>query len=83
MESLFTNILDKMRDNFAILAYALQDNVADAVKSYLTTIHESLELVRNENTAEESQRDMAFHGRVSDVVRRANDAFQRIHESIQ
>ncbi|OAA82101.1 hypothetical protein LEL_01646 [Akanthomyces lecanii RCEF 1005] len=72
-----------MRDNFAILAYTLQDNLTDAVRLYLDTIHESLELVRNENTAEESQRDLEFHGRVSDVVRRANNDIRRIHESIQ
>lgn len=72
-----------MRDNFTILAYTLQDNLTDAVRLYLDTIHESLELVRNENTAEESQRDLEFHSRVSDVVRRANNDIQRIHESIQ
>ncbi len=81
-ESLFTNILDQMRDKFAILAHSWQDSVTDAVNSYLDTIHSTLELVRDENTAEESQRDQAFHGRVSDAVRRANSDIQRIHRSI-
>ncbi len=81
-ESLFMDILDKMRDRFASLADSLQDDLADAVNSYLASIHDTLDLVRNENTALESQHDLEFHGRVSAIVQKAKRVLQRIHERI-
>lgn len=81
-ESLFTDILDKMIDRFASLADSLQGDLTDAVNSYLASIHDTLDLVRNENTALESQSDLEFHGRVSVMVQKVKRGMQRIHERI-
>ncbi|KAM3542055.1 hypothetical protein ARSEF1564_005011 [Beauveria bassiana] len=62
-KDLFDGILKKLRTEFKELAKTAQNDVTAAVQSYLSEIGNTLNLLRDENTANESQRDAAFHRR--------------------
>ncbi|KAJ3496224.1 hypothetical protein NLG97_g2818 [Lecanicillium saksenae] len=81
--SLFLNLLSDMKDGFTTLADSLQSNVTAAVDSYLTAVHSTLDMVRNENAALESQRDLEFHSRVRNAVEKAKRELQTIRDQIE
>ncbi|KAM3470795.1 hypothetical protein MY5147_006201 [Beauveria neobassiana] len=62
-QDLFDGIMKKLRTEFKELAKTAQNDVTAAVQSYLSEIGNTLNLLRDENTANESQRDAAFHRR--------------------
>lgn len=81
-ESLFHDIMAKMRGSFHTLTDTAQAEIDAAVESYLSKIQRTLDLVRSENIAEESQRGPAFRDRVSQTVQSASFQSQEIHREL-
>jgi len=51
------------------LSQELQDDIKTAIAIHLSVIIDTLDIVRNENAAIESEKDPEFRGRVERVVR--------------
>ncbi|KAM0666087.1 hypothetical protein ACQRIU_003942 [Beauveria bassiana] len=82
-EDLFDGIMKKLRTEFKELAKTAQNDVTAAVQSYLSEIGNTLNLLRDENTANESQRDAAFHRRVSNALKASQETLQDVARRIQ
>ncbi|OAA41248.1 Dynamin, GTPase domain protein [Cordyceps fumosorosea ARSEF 2679] len=82
-EALFDDIMQKLRTGFKELATTAQNDVTAAVKSYLSEIGKTMNLLRDENTAVESQRDIAFHERVSDALKTSQETLRDISRPIE
>lgn len=81
-ESLFPDIIIKLRDGFGHLADTLQERIETFTKSYLQQVKESFDLRRIENTATESHQDFVVRNRLSEAVLRANNEMRRIRRQI-
>src|SRR6266699_460193 len=67
---LFEDLLNKFKNNFYRLADDLQSDVQAAVRTHLDVIRNSLDILRSENAALESEQDPEFRGRVEAEVGR-------------
>lgn len=70
--------MQKLHTEFRAIAQATQDDLSAAVRRYLEEVHASMDLVRDENTAIESQRDLAFRRRVNHAVEAAQETMRNI-----
>jgi hypothetical protein len=77
-ETIFVSLQRSFKTRFSSLAENLQDNIQAAVAIHLSVITNTLDIVRNENVALESERDPAFRGRVERVVRAALQEVRRL-----
>ncbi|TQV95586.1 tat pathway signal sequence [Cordyceps javanica] len=77
-EDLFDDIMTKLRAGFGTLAAAAQADVTAAVNAHLAQVGATLDLVRDGNAVIEAQRDLAFHGRVSEALRAGQDKMRDI-----
>ncbi|KAM0739598.1 hypothetical protein ACQRIT_004782 [Beauveria bassiana] len=82
-EDLFDGIMKKLRTEFKELAKTAQNDVTAAVQSYLSEIGNTLNLLRDENTANESQRDAAFHRRVSNALKASQETLRDVARRIE
>lgn len=82
-EDLFDGIMKKLRTEFKELANTAQNDVTAAVQSYLSEIGNTLNLLRDENTAIESQRDVAFHRRVSNALKASQETLRDVARRIE
>jgi hypothetical protein len=64
------------------MSNVLQQSLNAAIVSYLNVVRGTLDLVRSENVAQESERDIAFRGRVSEGVAAAQEETQRLRETL-
>lgn len=81
-ESIFENLMKNFRNKFTILADSLQSDIEVAVATHLDVIRETLDIVRNENAASESEQDPEFRGRVQAEVQTAQDGVRRLQVGI-
>lgn len=72
----------RLRNEFRSIADTLQASIDNAVDLYRQNVTETLDLVRDENTAIESQEDPVFHNRVSEALRNVNDAMQVVEDEV-
>lgn len=70
--------MNKLKDEFNTLADDLQSDVQTAVRTHLDVIRGTLDIIRSENVALESEQDPEFRGRVGAEVGRAKDKVRRI-----
>lgn len=81
-QGLFSDMMIRLRNEFRRIANALQTSIDNAVDIYRQNVTGTLDLVRDENTAIESQQDPVFHNRVSDALRNISDAMQVIEDEV-
>jgi hypothetical protein len=81
-ETLFENLQASFRDGFKTLVESLGRNIQAAITTHLSVIINTLNIVRNENVALESERDPEFRSRVERGVRSAMDEIRRIQDVI-
>ena len=79
---LFSDIMTRLRSEFRVLADTLQASIDNAVESYRQQVKSTLDLVRDENTAIESQQDPAFHNRVDEAVQSAREEMQSVEQEV-
>ena len=77
-ELLLEVVMRKFRDGFRDLVAALQTDIQAAVAADLDVIKGTLDMVRNENVALQSEEDVAFRARVADKVRDAKQGLERV-----
>jgi len=65
----FVSLQARFRNQFRDLAESLQSDVQAAVATHLLFIKNTLDIIRNENVALESERDPEFRHRVEREVR--------------
>jgi hypothetical protein len=68
-EMMFEELQINFKDGFRTLAERLQSDVQAAVATHLSVITYTLNIVRNENVALESERDPEFRDRVEREVK--------------
>jgi len=68
-ETLFVSLLRSFKSRFIVLAEKLQSDVQTAVAKHLAVITNTLDMVRSENVALESERDPEFRSRVEREMR--------------
>ncbi|KAG7286745.1 hypothetical protein NEMBOFW57_009059 [Staphylotrichum longicolle] len=81
-EQLFTEVMSKFKNKFEDLATQLETDAWALVQDHLRGIEGTLDMVRSENIALESERDPAFRARVADEVRSAVQAIERIRVTV-
>ncbi len=70
-----------MRDfriKFCVLAMVLQNDIKDTIERHFGVLRTTLNMIRSENVALESERDPGFRDRVERQVRMARFALRRI-----
>lgn len=77
-EELLDDLMEKFKRKFGELAEKLEDNVRDSVEEHLGVVDSTLDMVRDENVALESERDPAFRTRVADELRELKEAMERV-----
>lgn len=70
-KSIFRNVLRGFRESLHLDADNLQQILSEVVSVHLEGIRGTLDLVREENVAEESERDPGFRNRVAVELERA------------
>lgn len=70
-EATFENMMRELRRCFKDHSLGLRQELDDLVSTHLGDIKATLDLVREENAAEESERDPEFRQRVAEEVTRA------------
>jgi hypothetical protein len=68
----------KFKRKFEELASQLETDARASVEEHLDSIDGTLDMVRSENVALESERDPVFRARVGDEIDRLNEAMDRI-----
>lgn len=81
-ESLFENLMKNFRNRFRVLADELQSDIEAAVETPLDGIRRTLDIIRNENAASESEQDPEFRGRVQAEIGNAKDGIRRVQAAI-
>lgn len=79
---LFENLMNDFKEKYQVLANNLQEAVNRAVDGYLDVVRGTLDIVRNENVAEESEQDPAFRHRVEAEVAAAQALLTQIQGTI-
>ncbi|KAI0003171.1 hypothetical protein F4779DRAFT_602144 [Xylariaceae sp. FL0662B] len=81
-ESLFADLLQEFRKSFGELAAEFQESVQDAARTHLDNIRATLDIVRSDNVALESETDPGFRARVEAEVMAAKDEMKRLQRSL-
>lgn len=81
-ERLFADLIRKPRRKFEELAAQFDTDALALVEEHLDAIGGTLDMVRSENVAAESERDPAFRARVADEVEELMEAMERILAAI-
>jgi hypothetical protein len=80
-ESLFEGLMEKFRIRFRHLAINLQRSIKAAIEKNLDTVQRSLDIVKSENVASESEQEKDFRGRVEAKIKTAEEKIRQIHSS--
>jgi hypothetical protein len=72
----------EFRKGFSVLANDLQSDIVAAVETHLNVVRGTLDILRSENAALESEHDPEFRGRVEAEIRTAKDNIRRIQAAI-
>ncbi|KAH8664648.1 hypothetical protein BX600DRAFT_464800 [Xylariales sp. PMI_506] len=81
-EGLFEGLLRDFEKGFAILATELQEKLQATVRSHLDDLKATLDMVRSENVALESEKNPEFRGRVEVCVIASKDKMESIRASL-
>lgn len=79
-EDTFEEIMLEFKKRFHALSAELQEEAQRVVMTHLEVIRGTLDMVRDENVAQESERDSEFRVRVADEVGRVQIEIARIRE---
>lgn len=79
-DALFKDLLSQFKGGLVTIADKLQDDLKGKIELYLENVRVTLDMVRSENVALESERDPGFRARVQASVERANGEMKRVHE---
>ena len=77
-EQLFPDLMRKLRHNFEELAVELEAQALALAEEHLNKIDSTLDIVRSDNVALESERDPEFRGRVGNEMDALREAMDRI-----
>lgn len=75
--------MQRFRRRFHELAAELQHHTQQVVKTHLDIIHGTMNILRDENIAEESERDEPFRERVANQVSRTQQDINYIRDAIR
>lgn len=75
---LFREWMRKFRDKLKELTTTLQTDVQVVIREQLNVIRGTLDIVRNDSAATESEEDPEFRTRVEEEVRRVNAAMEQV-----
>jgi hypothetical protein len=81
-EATFESLQLSLKNNFKARVESLQSDIQTAIAIHLAVIRNTLDIVRNENIALESEREPEFRARVEREVRIAKDEIRRIQDAI-
>ncbi|KAK6859171.1 hypothetical protein PG995_005024 [Apiospora arundinis] len=73
---------EPVQGEFAKIADKLQEDLQSTVKLHLESVRVTLDMVRSENVALESERDPEYRARVQARVEMANEEIKRVHELV-
>ncbi len=76
-EGLFRNLMRDFKVQFVAETDMLQTQVQTVIASHLDIVKETLNLIRDENVALESERDVEFRERVRDVLADVGEEYER------
>ena len=82
-ETIFDSLRIMFRNRFRTLTEELQSDIQVAIVTHLSIITNTLDIVRNENIAIESERDPEFRRRVERKVETVKREIRRIQEVIR
>ncbi len=77
-EQRLSDLMRKLRRKLGELAAQLETQALALAEAHLNTIDSTLDMVRSEHVALESERDPEFRGRVRNEVDALNEAMERI-----
>lgn len=72
----------RLRSSFKAIVDSFQNDIQTAVANHLAVIEVTLDIVRNENIALESEREPEFRARVERMVGVVRGEMRRIQEAI-
>ena len=78
-ESLFEDLMEKFRIRFRHLAINLQRSIKAAIEKNLDTVQRTLDIVKSENVASESEQEKEFRGRVEAMIKTAEEKIRQIN----
>ncbi|KAF4626102.1 hypothetical protein G7Y89_g12058 [Cudoniella acicularis] len=81
-EATFESLQRDFKNSFRTQAESLQTDIQTAIATHLAVIKNTLDIVRNENIALESEREPEFRGRVEREARIVKDEISRIQNAI-
>ncbi|KAK7995518.1 hypothetical protein PG990_014291 [Apiospora arundinis] len=81
-DTLFKDLMSQFKGEFAKIADKLQEDLQSTVKLHLESVRVTLDMVRSENVALESERDPEYRARVQARVEMANEEIKRVHELV-
>ncbi|KAK7959857.1 uncharacterized protein PG986_004711 [Apiospora aurea] len=76
-DTLFKDLLSQFKGSFAQIADKLQEDLQNTISLHLESVKSTLDMVRSENVALESERDPDFRARVQQQVELANIEIKR------
>ncbi|KAI3399760.1 hypothetical protein diail_5828 [Diaporthe ilicicola] len=71
--TIFKDLMQELKRRFELHTNGLQQNIADGLSVHLDAVQATFDLVRQENVAEESERDPDFRRRVAEEVARIRE----------
>ena len=74
--------MKEFRNRFKVLANDLQRNIEAAVETHLDVVRRTLDIIRSENAASESEQDPEFRFRVEAKIRTAKEDIQRFQVAV-
>lgn len=77
-ETVFVSLQRSFKNRFSVLAENLQSDIEAAVATHLSVITNTLNIVRNENVALESEREPEFRRRVDGKAREVTNEVRRL-----
>ncbi|KAK5988118.1 hypothetical protein PT974_12258 [Cladobotryum mycophilum] len=81
-ERLFVNHMNEFKKRFDDLAKDFQEELKTKIEAHMNVIKETLDIIRNENVALESEQDPGFRRRVEAGVREAREKMREIQETV-
>jgi hypothetical protein len=81
-ERVFESLQTSFKDSFKAIVESLRGDIQAAISTHLSVITNTMNIIRNENVALESERDPEFRSRVERGVRSAMDEIRRIQDVI-
>lgn len=67
-ETIFKDLMREFKQRFELHANGLQQEIGEVVSAHLDSVKGTLDLIREENVAEESERDPDFRRRVAEEL---------------